>query len=84
MTTGVGERVTNKEVEIRDQSPTKDRRVRFAVDDEVRAKPTAEPTKQDQHAPIKIVMQVSQPGVISDHRIGHLNQCRCYPYQKIG
>ncbi len=31
----IGERVTNKEVEIWDQSPTKDRRVRFAVDKEV-------------------------------------------------
>ena len=46
--------VTNKEVEIWDQSPTKDRRVRFAVDEEVR-EPTAEPTKQDQCAPIKMV-----------------------------
>ena len=51
----VGEWVTNKEVEIWDQSPTKDIRVRFAVDEEVRAEPTAEPTKQDQRAPIKIV-----------------------------
>ena len=25
-----------------------------------------------------------QPGVISDHRIGYLDQCRCYPYQGIG
>ena len=31
----VGERVTNKEVEIRDQSPMKDGPVRFAVDEEV-------------------------------------------------
>ena len=54
MTTGVGERVTKKEVEIRDQSSTKDRRVRFAVDEEVR-EPTTEPTKQDQRAPIKMV-----------------------------
>jgi hypothetical protein len=50
----VGERVTNKDVDIWDQSPTKDRRVRFAVDEEVRG-PTAEPTKQDRCAPIKIV-----------------------------
>ena len=60
----VGERVTNKEVEIWDQSPTKDRReveiwdqsptkdrrVWFAVD-----MTTAEPTKQDRRAPIKMV-----------------------------
>jgi hypothetical protein len=32
----VGERVTNKKVEIRDQSPTKDIRVLFAVDKKVR------------------------------------------------
>ena len=65
----VGEQVTsnNKEVEIWDKSPTKDRRVTFqpksqlpakvwfAVDVEVRAEPTAEPTKQDQCAPIKMV-----------------------------
>jgi hypothetical protein len=50
----VGERATNKEVEVWDQSPTKDRRVRFAVDEEVQ-EPTAEPTKQDQRAPIKMV-----------------------------
>ena len=50
----VGERVTNKEVEIWDPSPTKDRRFRFAVDEEVR-EPTAEPTKQHRCAPIKIV-----------------------------
>ena len=50
----VGEQVTNKEVEIWDQSPTKDRRVRFAVGKEVQ-EPTAEPTKQDRHAPIKIM-----------------------------
>ncbi len=50
----VGEQVTNKEVEIWDQSPTKDRRVWFAVDEEVQ-EPTAEPTKQNRRAPIKIV-----------------------------
>ena len=50
----VGEQVTNKKVEIWDQSPTKDRRVWFAVDEVVR-EPTAEPTKQDRRAPIKIV-----------------------------
>ncbi len=42
--------MTNTEVEIWDQSPTKDRRVRFAVD-----MTTADPTKQDQRAPIKMV-----------------------------
>ena len=61
----VGERATNKEVGLGSESPTKDRqvevglgsespakdrRVRFAVD-----MPTAEPTKQDQRAPIKMV-----------------------------
>jgi len=58
----VGEQVTNnsltkdrQEVEIWDKSTTKDRWVRFAVNKEVRADPTAEPTKQDQRAPIKIV-----------------------------
>ena len=51
----VGERVTNKEVEIWDQSPTMDRQVRFAVDEKVRAGQTAELTKQDQRAPIKMV-----------------------------
>ena len=50
----VGKRVTNKEVEIWDQSPMKDRRVRFAVDEEVREL-TAEQIKQDRLAPIKIV-----------------------------
>jgi hypothetical protein len=50
----VGERVTSKEVEIWDQSSTKDRRVWFAVDEEV-GEPTAEPTKQDRRAPIKIL-----------------------------
>jgi hypothetical protein len=38
----VGEQVTNKEVEIWDQTPMKDRWVWFAVDVEVRAEPTAE------------------------------------------
>jgi hypothetical protein len=51
----VGEQVTNKEVEIWDQIPAMDRWVRFAVDKEVRAEPTAEPTKQDQRAQIKMV-----------------------------
>jgi hypothetical protein len=63
----VGERVTNKEVGIWDQGPVKDRRVtfepkcelpakvRFAVDIEAHAGPTAGQTKQDRCAPIKIV-----------------------------
>ncbi len=54
VTVDVGEQVTNKEVEIWDQSPTKDRQVWFAVDEEVR-EPTAEPTKQNRRAPIKMV-----------------------------
>jgi hypothetical protein len=57
----VGERVANKEVEIWDQSPT---RVWFAVDMNVRAEPTAEPTKQDQRAPIKMVSgRAWSPGI---------------------
>ena len=51
----VGEQVTNKEVEIWGQTPTKNRQVRFAVDVEVRAEPAAEPTKHDLCAPIKMV-----------------------------
>ena len=43
----IGERVANKKVEIWNLSPTKDRQVRFAVDMNVCAEPTAEPTKQD-------------------------------------
>ena len=27
---------------------------------------------------------VYRPGVIADHQIGYLNQCRCYPYQRNG
>jgi hypothetical protein len=50
----VGVDVTNKEVEIWDPSPTKVRRVWLAVDEEVQES-TAEPTKQDRRAPIKIV-----------------------------
>jgi len=51
----VGEQaVSNKDVEIRDQAPTKDRPknrwVRFAVESS-----TSRPTKQDQRAPIKMV-----------------------------
>jgi hypothetical protein len=60
----VGEQVTDKEVEIWGQSPTKDRRFQFAVDKEVRAEPAAEPTKQDQRAPIKMVSGFAwSPGI---------------------
>jgi hypothetical protein len=65
----VGEQVTNKEVEIWDQSPTKDRRVRFAVDEEVR-EPTAESIKQDRRAPIKIVgIRAWSPGIYQALRL---------------
>ena len=47
----VGELVANKEVEIWDQSPTTNRWVWFAVDEEVQ-EPMAESTKQDRRAPI--------------------------------
>ena len=41
-----------------------DRRVRFAVDEEVRAEPTAAPTKQDQRALIKMVSgRAWSPGI---------------------
>ena len=61
----VGERATTKEVEIWDQSPTKDRRVRFAVDI-----PTAEPTKQDRRAPIKMVGgRAWSPGIYRSLRL---------------
>jgi hypothetical protein len=57
----VGERVTNKEVEIWDQ--------RFAVDEEVQ-EPTAEPTKQDQRAPIKMVGgRAWSPGIYRSLRL---------------
>jgi hypothetical protein len=65
----VRERATNKEVEIRDQSPTKDRRVRFAVDEEVQD-PTEEPTKQDRRAPIKMVSgRAWSPGIYQALRL---------------
>jgi hypothetical protein len=54
----VGERAINKEVGLGSESPTKDRWVRFVVDEEVR-EPTAEPIKQDQRAPIKMVTRCS-------------------------
>jgi hypothetical protein len=56
--------VTNKEVEIWDKNPTKDRWVRFAVDVEVRAEPTEEPTKQDVRAPSNMVSRRAwSPGI---------------------
>jgi hypothetical protein len=56
--------VTNKEVEIWDKNPTKDRWVRFAVDVEVRAEPTEEPTKQDVRAPSNMVSgRAWSPGI---------------------
>jgi hypothetical protein len=66
---GVGERATNKKVEIWDQSPKKDRQVRFPVDEEVR-EPTAEPTKQDRRAPIKMVSgRAWSPGIYQALRL---------------
>jgi hypothetical protein len=65
----VGERVTNKEVGLGSESPTKDRRVRFAVDEEV-PEPTAEPIKQDQRAPIKMVSRRAwSPGIYQALRL---------------
>ena len=68
--------MTNREVEIWDQSPTKDRRVtfepkvRFAVDVEAYAGPTSEPTKQDQRAPIKMVNgRAWSPGIYQALRL---------------
>jgi hypothetical protein len=80
----VGERVTNKEVEIWDQGPVKDRRVTFepkcelpakvwlAVDMEAHAGPTAKPSKQDGLAPIKIVCRRAlalSPGIYQALRL---------------
>ena len=75
----VGEQATTKEVEIWDQSPTKDRRVggcahsdqspTNAVDKEVR-EPSAEPTKQDQQAPIRMVSgRAWSPGIYQALRL---------------
>ncbi len=65
----VGERAINKEVEIWYQSLTKDRRVWFAVDEEVR-EPTAEPAKQDQRASIKMVSGLAwSPGIYQALRL---------------
>ena len=59
----VGERAINKEIGLGSESPTKDRWVRFVVDEEVR-EPTAEPIKQDQRAPIKMVSgRAWSPGI---------------------
>ena len=75
----VGEHLTNKEVGLGSESPTKDRRevglgsesptkdrrVRFAVD-----MPTAEPTKQDRRAPIKMVGgRAWSPGIYRSLRL---------------
>ena len=61
----VGERATNKEVGLGSESPTKDSRVRFAVD-----MPTAEPTKQDRRAPIKMVGgRAWSPGIYRSLRL---------------
>ena len=59
-----------QDVEIWDKSPMKDRRVWFAADEEVRAEPTAEPTKQDQRAPIKMVSgRAWSPGIYRTLRL---------------
>ena len=59
----VGEWVTKDRQEVWDKSPTKDRWVWFALDEEVCAEePAAEPTKQDQRAPIKMVSRRVWPG----------------------
>jgi hypothetical protein len=66
----VGERVTNKGVEIWDQNPTKDIRVQFAVDKEVH--PTAEPIKHDvpPRAPIKMASgRAWSPGIYKALRL---------------
>ena len=61
--TAVGEHAPNKEVGLGSESPIKDRRVRFAVDKEV-PEPTAEPIRQDQGAPIKMVSgRAWNPGI---------------------
>ena len=35
-------------------------------------------------SPLITTTQVLRPGVVSDLRVGYLNQCPCYPYQEIG
>ena len=66
----VGEQTTNKEVEIWDQSPTKDIRVCFAVDKEEGGQTAAEPTKQDQRTPIKMVSgRAWSPGIYQALRL---------------
>jgi hypothetical protein len=65
----VGERATNKEVGLGSESPTKDRWVQFAVDEEV-PEPTAEPIKQDQRAPIKMMStRAWSPGIYQALRL---------------
>ena len=66
----VGEWVTKDRQEVWDKSPTKDRWVWFAVDEEVCAEPTAEPTKQDQCVPIKMVSRHARsPGIYQALRL---------------
>ena len=61
----VGERRTDGRLSLGSESPTKDRRVRFAVD-----MPTAEPTKQNRCAPIKMVGgRAWSPGIYRSLRL---------------
>ena len=61
----VGERRTDGKLSLGSESPTKDRRVRFAVD-----MPTAEPTKQNRCAPIKMVGgRAWSPGIYRSLRL---------------
>jgi hypothetical protein len=65
----VGERATDKEVGLGSESQPEDIRVRFAVDKKV-PEPTAEPTKQDQRAPIKMVSgRAWSPGIYQALRL---------------
>ncbi len=51
------------------ESPTKDRRVRFAIDMPT-TEPTKKPTKQDQRAPIKMVGgRAWSPGIYRSLRL---------------
>ena len=61
----VGERRTDGRLVLGSESPTKDRRVRFAID-----MPTAEPTEQDRRAPIKMVGgRAWSPGIYRSLRL---------------
>ena len=61
----VGERRTDRRLVLGSESPEKERRVRFAVD-----MPTAAPTNQDQHAPIKMVgRRAWSPGIYRSLRL---------------